>query len=631
MGNNKIKLIAELKDDLSGPLSNATGGLGGFSKAAGMAGGAALALGAAVLGAAKKYGDMAAEIRDTAASLNMTTDTVQALNYQFEQTGGGADTFANSMRGVTNFMRTAAAGGAEQTRMLDNLGFSYEQLAAMSPDDQFYAITEALEAMTDEQKKAETAAGFFGTRYSQQVLGTLRQTEGTLRDASAAFQETGLGIPEEDIASLSAFSDKWKELETKFNVMMAEAITPMLPAIESIATALMDAAEEALPALIAGVEDSIPVILLMVDALNEAIKGWGLLLGLGDAQEFKRIDDQLNDLADSLEHGVAYGLITAGEAATELGRAYTYLASDADLSTDQQIALAETVTELGSVFLGAAFGIDMFTRKLNILLGGASQVEGAMETAGRNVLDLIVDLDLINETLFETGDAGESMGTGVAGGSEKAAAAVDALKQSLLDLKVKMLELSEQGAKDLIKDAPDIGKSMAGEAEKVAEVKANAIQNEISMQERLNGMMMQGAQNMAGILLKGGKGWEKQMLATIAKMALQMMAMQIGGPLGAVAGFVGGLFQTGGVVRTAQSGTTVPDSGLYGDRHPYMLERGERVIPREQAQMRDAGRATASNINLTFAPTFSSASKAEMLSSADIIVQALRERGINIG
>lgn len=610
MGNNKIKLIAELQDDLSGPLSNATGGLGGFSKAAGMAGGAALALGAAVLGAAKKYGDMAAEIRDTAATLNVTTDTLQALNYQFEQTGGGADTFANSMRGVTNFMRIAGAGGAEQTRMLDNLGLSYEQLAAMSPDDQFYTITEALEAMTDEQKKAETAAGFFGTRYSQQVLGTLRQTEGTLRDASAAFQETGLGIPEEDIASLSAFSDKWKELETKFNVMMAEAITPMLPAIEGIATALMDAAEEALPALIAGVEDSIPIILLMVDALNEAIKGWGLLLGLGDAQEFKRIDDQLNDLADSLAQGVASGFITAGEAATILGENYTLLASDANLSTDQQLALAETVAELGSVFLGAAFGIDMFTRKLNLM---------------------VPDLDLIDETLLETGDAGESMGTGVAGGSEKAAAAVDALKQSLLDLKVKMLELSEQGAKDLIKDAPDIGKSMAGEAEKVAEVKANAIQNEISMQERLNGMMMQGAQNMAGILLKGGKGWEKQMLVAIAKMALQMISMQVGGPLGTVAGFIGGLFQTGGVVRTAQSGTTVPDSGLYGDRHPYMLERGERVIPREQAQMRDAGRATASNINLTFAPTFSSASKAEMLSSADIIVQALRERGINIG
>jgi len=81
-----------------------------------------------------------------------------------------------------------------------------------------------------------------------------------------------------------------------------------------------------------------------------------------------------------------------------------------------------------------------------------------------------------------------------------------------------------------------------------------------------------------------------------------------------------------------QTGGYVPDVGEFGDLHPALLERGELVLPRDMVNRMKQGDSISksSNINITLASTFSSASKTEMLESANLIVKCLRERGVTV-
>ena len=270
---NTITLVAKLQDNLSGPLQNAGNKTQSFgSSLSGMATKAGIAAAAisGVVAAVGAFADSMASIRDSAAGLGVSTDTIQSLGYAFRQTGGDSETFTKSMRGMTSFMRTAAQGGSEQTAVLAELGMSYEELAAMAPEEQFLAVTDALGEMTNAQEQAEAGAALFGARYSQQIIGTLSQTGGTLREISQEFKESDMMIPEDAVMAAASFSDTMEDMKTQLTAVAAEALQPLMPILSEL-IAWFGELMNSLSPLLAAIFNILTPVMALADAILGAL------------------------------------------------------------------------------------------------------------------------------------------------------------------------------------------------------------------------------------------------------------------------------------------------------------------------------------------------------------------------
>ena len=765
--SNRLSLIAELQDELSGPLGRASGAMEGFSKTCTLAAGALAAAAAAAFAAAKKFGDMASDIKDTSVELGVTTDNLQALNYLFAQSGGSADTFSTAMRQVNAIMSDAATGNQMAIDKLAMLGLTYEDLADMSADEQFFAITASLKGMTDAQEQSNAAVEIFGNRYAQQVLGTIRQTPGAIDEAAQSIVDAGLTIPEDDINSLDEFADKWVEFQQILTVGVTGALAPLMPMftevldivgklVQSLAPKLAPIFELAVEAigmvvdrlndpvwqdflgtvidlagnilemlmpaldLVFGVlEDSLPILTAVVEALSlmidvlqflgilpkevatetEKMAGsiWlmGLnaenatekleaykqsLIDLGFAEEdaasmteqvsdaFEAQEKQMHDLAVELQYLVDEGLISLDTASSnlmdtgeDLGLSFERLTQYAQDFGNGMYDAEAAIMAAHQAQIDAKEGLNEFkdmladvTEEELLLAAAVTQRLAAYVGSGPAYDAYMARLFAIKQQLQELRALEEDSGGGGGGGTtspvaedesltkaEQRALAVDAARAAR-EAELAILEriaAKEQSMRDA---------SRATREQQMADDETILNKQQARAEENLRTALDAGAQasGLGSILLKGGKDMNKQLTLALAKIVAMAIISAIflggggggkktgkGGGLGGglLEGFLGGFLQYGGTVRGAQHGTVVPDEGLYGDRHLYALERGEIVLPRQQIQMQGATGGSEVHLNISFNPTFSSASKAEMLAASQIIIDSLRERGINIG
>jgi hypothetical protein len=132
------------------------------------------------------------------------------------------------------------------------------------------------------------------------------------------------------------------------------------------------------------------------------------------------------------------------------------------------------------------------------------------------------------------------------------------------------------------------------------------------------------------------EAWWAQIKKLVVSKVFTMFANVItggvgGGILGAL-GFQGGDQVTGlEYPKGAQGGVQVNDSGLYGDLHPFMLERGEVVSSREQVLTGvGAKEETKVQMAINYNPLYSSATTMEANRFASFVMKALNQRGIDI-
>jgi hypothetical protein len=618
MADDKVKLIAEFKDRMSGPMKTAGYNSEKFSKSIKKVGVGAIAVGVAILALAKKMGDLAAKVRNTAADLHVGTDEVQAFNYAFEQTGGSVETFKSAMRGVTTFMRMAETGAAEQTRVLESLGTSY-----------------GIGAMTDTTTQATTAATLFGARYSQQIIGTLEQVGGSLRQVTQDFKDSDMLIPAEDITRLGEFADKWTDIEKKMQSMMVEAIIPMLPMIEGMADKFIDLATDAIPQLIEAAEKSIPVLIGMADAAIMAVDGWNKLLSTEAAENIDENTAALDNMAAGFQAMVDAGLLPADEALKQFiieSNRYT----EAATSNVADMYLLRQETQ------GVALDFDFARRALSGLLGMMdmgqimSDLGSSFASTGEYIVNMLVDVDLLKTTLatlsappiVPDGDLEEEL--------TKAEMRWEYLHGIKMDSVGDIAEAEAAAAA-----RRQTAELVAIEVRKAASIEARAalrlIETEdeaarVAKNQEIVSIGMVGARSIAQEMISGVDGWEERALMALAKMAAAAAAIQIGGPIGGIIGFAASLFQQGTPsIPRAQSGWQTPSS-LYGDRFLVGVEGGEEIISREQRIMNNNYNTSSSSVNLNIAyqPLYSSASPAEVVRFGSMIVKALDKRGVSL-
>ncbi len=233
----------------------------------------AAALGAAVFAYAKA-GD---EIQKMALRTGFTTEALSELKHAADLSGASLAGLEKASRTLSGAILDAGYGLETYVRAFDQIGLSYEALAALNPEEQFIAVMEALAGVTDESTRAALATDLFG-RAGTQLLPMLANGAEGLADMRQEAHDLGIVFDQVAADKAAALNDAMTRLK------------------ESLQGVMFAIADELVPVITEFLENKvIPVIAKIMDWIdaNEGlgktllwvagilIAGGALLLGLG--------------------------------------------------------------------------------------------------------------------------------------------------------------------------------------------------------------------------------------------------------------------------------------------------------------------------------------------------------------
>lgn len=341
-----VKNIVDFEYRASGA-GVAAGAMQNLGKMATYAGAAIAASITALYTTAAKMASVGAEIYDTATRLNLSVETVQSLGYVAQQTGSDLQGLSGSIRALNTFMLQADTATSDQAKALDELGLQLSDLEAMSPEQMFLAITDALGGVQSEMRQNVLAASIFGNRYRTQVVGALNQTDGSLRTLMEDFAESGRAMSTDQIAALKKYDDAMTDVEYSIKALTADAIVPLLPKMQELADRAIAMARENMPAFIESAGALADALLLVAEAALKVANNFinlGENIGGGLAQAWNWVSGASRDLdmAEQMADEAAQRVLELQMAGELTGRG---AAAGMSLLAQETQAVAEAATE----------------------------------------------------------------------------------------------------------------------------------------------------------------------------------------------------------------------------------------------------------------------------------------------
>jgi hypothetical protein len=219
------KLALE-KSSFENGLKEAENAVGKFAKqTAGILGGAfAFDKILSGLSTAIEKGD---QLQDLANRFGISASSLQELGNAASLSGAGVEDVASAMNKLAVNAGKAIGGDTDMEAKFKNIGLSVEQLRGMSPQDIFYALSDAVASNTDPLDafaKAQEVAG----KAAIPLIETLRM-------GPAAIQESGqaMGVwGDETIENLAAASDEIKIFQNTMTRTFGAVASIINPAIK---------------------------------------------------------------------------------------------------------------------------------------------------------------------------------------------------------------------------------------------------------------------------------------------------------------------------------------------------------------------------------------------------------------
>jgi hypothetical protein len=240
-----------VKDETSKGLAGVLAKLKGFGGAVALVGAAAGgALVGALTDASKVFVDFGSEMAGLSARTGVSVEALSALSYAAGQSGVDMEGLEHGLRHMQRTLGEAAGGSKEAQAHLAQLGLTVRDLAAMTPDQQFEAIAEAISKVANPTSRAALAMEIFG-RSGTELLPLLNKGAAGMEALKARAAELGLVMSGQDAAAAKEFKHHMLELETRLKMLAFKVGSLVLPALEK----LWDLGKKALSGLADAVVD----------------------------------------------------------------------------------------------------------------------------------------------------------------------------------------------------------------------------------------------------------------------------------------------------------------------------------------------------------------------------------------
>lgn len=163
-------------------------------------------------------------LNDLSQRTGIAASTLSALNIPLKQGGSNVDEFAASINRMNNIIGEAAKGqNVELIATFDKLGLSITKLRNLSPERQFYTISEALNRIKNQADFTNTGIAIFGRSFST-LAPLIRDADGNLAKFVETAKKTGAALSEEELARIDKFGDAWTNALGRIEISLIKVL-----------------------------------------------------------------------------------------------------------------------------------------------------------------------------------------------------------------------------------------------------------------------------------------------------------------------------------------------------------------------------------------------------------------------
>lgn len=183
----------------------------------------------AILNAANDAIAYGGKISDLASKAGMTAESLQRMGFAAGQSGVPVERLAD---GAVQLSKRLVEGEKSSVAAVKALGLSMSDLIASGPERALYAIGDAIATVPNPMEQAAIATNLFG-RTGADFLPAFK---GHMQEVADASQRAGLVLREDTVNALDRADDSFARVRVSMTVMIGQALEPMLPLIETLAT-----------------------------------------------------------------------------------------------------------------------------------------------------------------------------------------------------------------------------------------------------------------------------------------------------------------------------------------------------------------------------------------------------------
>ncbi len=189
-----------------------------------------LALAAPLAAATKTFAAMGDTVAKMSLRTGVSAESLSELGFAAEQSGSDLQTLEKGVRTMQRSITDAGRGLSTQVDALEDLGLKYEDLADLSPEQQFKLFADHLSRIEDLSKRAALAMMLLG-RAGTQLLPLMQDGAAGIEALQKQARELGLTISTEDANAAAALTDAMNILWRVFKqgvFVIGSALGPLL-------------------------------------------------------------------------------------------------------------------------------------------------------------------------------------------------------------------------------------------------------------------------------------------------------------------------------------------------------------------------------------------------------------------
>lgn len=199
------------------------------------------ALGAAGvgLGLAKLVGDLKSaaagmdKLAKTGARLGIATDRLAELRLAAKFTGVNINTLDMALQRMVRRVSEAAKDTGEAKDAIRELGLDAVKLAALTPDQQFRDIAEAMSLVKSQSDRVRLSFKLFDSE-GVALINTLNLGEKGLRSAAKEARMLGLAISQPDASKVEKLTDAWTRVSEAVTGLSNRIVIDLAPKLTKI-------------------------------------------------------------------------------------------------------------------------------------------------------------------------------------------------------------------------------------------------------------------------------------------------------------------------------------------------------------------------------------------------------------
>ena len=183
-----------------------------------------------VLTAAIDFSNYADSFDKMSQRVGMSSETLSELSYAATLSGTSIERVEDSFKGLTQKIVDAVNKGGDADALFSSIGLSAQDLAASTPEEQFYKVADAIANISDPTRRAAVAMQVFGES-GRELLPLLSGGSAGINEMRTEARELGATVSTSSAAMGAEFGDAMTRIKTATSGIKNEFLTALTPTL----------------------------------------------------------------------------------------------------------------------------------------------------------------------------------------------------------------------------------------------------------------------------------------------------------------------------------------------------------------------------------------------------------------